>query len=145
MNFSLHIVENYDSRGSDSEHDESQKPKKEPDGATEGLVGGLGDAEGSKESSCEGFQESHAWMVRRWIAGGTRLDWVRGEFSVLGVGRAVKNPPRHGNIQYCNGCGLLQRTPGARLNRRSIRMQSRNKPEILRRNTLCLPPPLIRP
>jgi hypothetical protein len=65
MNFSLHIVENYDSRGSDSEHYKGQKPKKEPDGATEGSVAGLGDAEGSKEGGCEGFQESHTWMVRR--------------------------------------------------------------------------------
>jgi hypothetical protein len=65
MNFSLHIVENYDSRGSNSEHYKGQKPKKEPDGATEGSVAGLGDAEGPKEGGCEGFQESHTWMVRR--------------------------------------------------------------------------------
>lgn len=84
MNFSLHIVENYDSRGSDREDDESQKPKKEPDGATEGLVGGLGNAKGSKEGGCEGFQESHAWMVRCRIALGTRLDCGRGQFSLLG-------------------------------------------------------------
>jgi hypothetical protein len=36
----------------------------------EGLVAGLGDAEGSKERGCEGFQESHASMVRGWIADG---------------------------------------------------------------------------
>ncbi len=86
MNFSLHIVENYDSRGSDGEHDESQKPEEEPDGAAEGLVAGLGDAEGSKECGCEGFQESHASMVLGWIAGGARLDGEAGAISVSGVG-----------------------------------------------------------
>ena len=64
INFSLHNVENYDSRGSDREHDESQKPKKEPDSAAELLVAGLRDAEGAKEGGCEGFQESHGLMVR---------------------------------------------------------------------------------
>jgi hypothetical protein len=84
MNFSLHIVENYDSRCSDSEHDESQKPKKEPDSATEGLLAGLGDAKGSKEGGCEGFQESHAWMVRRWNVRGYAIGLRTGQFSCRG-------------------------------------------------------------
>ena len=57
-------MENYDSGCSNSAHDEGQEPEKEPDSATEGLVGGLGDAEGSKECGREGFQESHGFMVR---------------------------------------------------------------------------------
>jgi len=118
INFSLHIVENYDSRGSNSEHDESQKSEEEPDSAAEGLLGGLGDTEGSKEGGCEGFQESHGSMVRG-------LDGGLGRFSVVrGPRVAGKNPLRDRNIQYGNGCGLLQPMPGDRLVRRSVRTQS---------------------
>jgi len=56
-------VENYDSGCPNSGHDESQKPKEEPDSAAERLIGGLGDAEGSKERGGEGFQESHGLIV----------------------------------------------------------------------------------
>lgn len=77
-------MENYDSRGSDCEHDECQKPKEEPHGATQGLRAGLGNAEGAKERGCEGFQESHAFMVRGWIAGRYAVGLWAGNFPCRG-------------------------------------------------------------
>lgn len=59
VNFSLHIVENYDSCRSNCGHNDGQKPEKEPDSTAESLVGGLSDAEGAEEGGCESFQESH--------------------------------------------------------------------------------------
>ncbi len=108
-------MENYDSRGSDGEDDESQKSKEEPDGAAEGLGAGLGNAEGSKERGCEGFQELHDLMVRGWIGGGAIFGAGRGDGKESA--EAQEHPIRE-------GYGLLQRTPGARLIQRSVRTQS---------------------
>ena len=69
-------MQNYDSRGSKSEHDYSQKSKEKPDSPAEGLIAGLGDAEGSKEGGCEGFQDSHGLMVLGWIP--EVCGWTRG-------------------------------------------------------------------
>ena len=63
MNFSLHIMEKYDTSGSDRNHDKSQKPEEEPDGAAEPLLTGLGDAEGPEEGGRNGFKKLHVPMV----------------------------------------------------------------------------------
>ena len=89
IHFSLHCVENYDSCCSNSDHKDAKKSKKEPDSATEGLIAGLGDAEGSKEGGCEGFQESHSLMVRGWCTGGADLRCC------MGIGGRLKNPQRY--------------------------------------------------
>jgi hypothetical protein len=59
MNFSLQAVENYDSCRADRDENEGQEAEEEPDGPVQHLVTGLGDAEGSKEGSCQGLKESH--------------------------------------------------------------------------------------
>jgi hypothetical protein len=64
MNFSLHASEKYDTASSDCNHDDRQKPEKEPGGAAEPLLAGLGDAEGPEEGGRNGFKESHVLMVR---------------------------------------------------------------------------------
>jgi hypothetical protein len=57
-------VENYDSGGSNSEHNEGEEPKKEPDSARTCVVAGLSDAEGTEEGGRERLKESHTLMVR---------------------------------------------------------------------------------
>jgi hypothetical protein len=64
MNFSLHNVENYGTRDSDRDHDESYESEEEPGSAAESLLTGLGDAEGAEEGGRNGLKESHVLMVR---------------------------------------------------------------------------------
>jgi hypothetical protein len=113
VNFSLHIVENYDSCCPDGEHDKRQKTKKEPDRTAEGLIGRLGDAEGSKEGGCEGFQESHSSMVRGWV----RSSMAQKRKGGLRIHKGT------GTSNMGIDCGLLQDARGARLTRGSVRTQ----------------------
>jgi hypothetical protein len=79
LNFSLHCAKNYDSHGSDTDHDEAKEAKKEPGGAAPSLVAGLGDAEGTEEGSGERLKELHGLMVRGREGGGAIFGVVKGE------------------------------------------------------------------
>jgi hypothetical protein len=58
-----------------SEHDQGEHPEKEPGGAAEGLIGGLGDAECSEKPGGKRLEKSHCLMVR---AGGKGRGWRPG-------------------------------------------------------------------